>query len=83
MTAMPCCPSNLPRDRPHHAGMARIRSGQASAWKAGSGVSRGESGEGDALRACGVITQGAQLPGTGVRGGSPGEKATSDYRMGC
>ncbi len=30
--------------------------------------------EGRRACACGVITQGAQLPGTGVRGGSPGEK---------
>lgn len=30
--------------------------------------------EGRALCACGVIPQGAQLPRTGVQGGSPGEK---------
>ena len=37
-------------------------------------MSPGGAAKGGALCACGVITQGAQLPGTGVRGGSPGKK---------
>ena len=45
-----------------------------SARETGSGVSPGGFAKGGALCTCGVITQGAQLPGTGVRGGSPGEK---------
>ena len=68
-----CIHPDLPRPRCRAPCGRHHSRGSGPPGKTGSWVPR-RVRERAALCACGVITQGAQLPGTSVRDGSPGEK---------
>jgi len=64
---------------PSHADRTPCLRALGSSRETGSGCPQAGPRRAARCGACGVITQGAQLPGTGVRAGAPARKAKSNH----